>query len=129
MYSKQHALYARGRTWSLLELPYLNQSDITHVLESVSLNTQPMQYFPGLGGENSGLVSRDQTMDSVPGPSGHNSMDRKKDCKVFCPIFNRKFPVSAINEHVDACLDRKTAPTTICITREDEGKNLEENNS
>ena len=87
-----------------------------------------MQYFPGFGGENSGMVSRDQTLDSAPGPSGHNSMDRKKDCKVFCPIFNRKFPVSAINEHVDACLGRKTT-STICITREDEGKNLEENNS
>ena len=54
-------------------------------------------------------------------------MDRKKYCKVFCPICNRKFPVSAINEHADACLDRQTTPTTICNTSEDEGENLEEN--
>ena len=66
-------------------------------------------------------------MDSATGPSGHNSMDRKNYCKVFCPICNRKFPVSAINEHADACLDKQTTPTKICITSEDEGKNLEEN--
>ena len=68
-------------------------------------------------------------LDSVPGPSRHNSMDRKNYCKVFCPICNRKFPVSAINEYADACLDKQTTPTTICITTEDEGNNLEENGS
>ena len=92
---------------SLLELDaYLNQNDIVNVSENVSLNTQPLQHFPGFWGENSGLVGRDQTLNSVLGPSRHNSMDRKKYCKVFCPICNRKFPVSAINEHADACLDR-----------------------
>ena len=95
----------------------------------MSLNTQPPQHFPGFWGENLGIISRDQTLESVPGPSGHNSIDRKKYCKVFCPICNRKFPVSAINEHADACLDRQTTPTTICITSEDEGENLEENDS
>ena len=95
----------------------------------MSLNTQPPQHFPAFWGENSGVVSRDQTLDSVPGPSGHNSMDRKKYCKVFCPICIRKFQVSAINEHADACLDRQTTPTTICSTSEDEGENLEENDS
>ena len=55
-------------------------------------------------------------------------MDRKNYCKVFCPICNRKFPVSAINEHADACLDKQTTPT-ICITSEDESENLEENDS
>ena len=54
-------------------------------------------------------------------------MDRKNYCEVFCPICNRKFPVSAINEHADACLDKQTTPTTICITNEDEDENLEEN--
>ena len=92
---------------SLSELDaYLNQNDIINVSENVSLNTQPLQHFPGFWDENSGLVSRDQTLDSVPGLGGRNSMDRKKYCKVFCPICNRKFPVSAINEHADACLDR-----------------------
>ena len=115
---------------SLSELDaYLNQNDIINVSENVSLNTQALQHFPGFWGENSSLVSRDQILDSVSGPSGHNSMDRKKYCKVFCPTFNRKFPVGAINEHANACLDRQTTPTTICITSEDEGKNLEENNS
>ena len=112
---------------SLSELDaYLNQNDIINVSENVSLNTQPLQHFPGFWDENSGFASRDQTLDSVPGRSGHNSMDRKK-CKISCPICNRKFPVSAINEHADACLDRQTTPTTICITSEDEGENLEEN--
>ena len=32
-------------------------------------------------------------------------------------------------QHADACLDRQTTPTKICITSEDEGKNLEENDS
>ena len=98
----------------LLELDaYLNQNDIINV----SLNTQPLQHFPGFWGE------------SVPGPSGHNKMDRKNYCKVFCSICNSKFPVSAINEHPDVCLDKQTTPTTICITSEEEGKNLEENDS
>ena len=56
-------------------------------------------------------------------------MDRKKSCKVFYPISNKKFPVSAINEHADACLDRQTTPTTIFITSEDEGEILEESDS
>ena len=80
---------------------YLNQDDIINVSENVSLNTQPPQHFHGFWSEHSGLVSRDQTLDSVPGPSGHSSMDRKKYCKAFCPICNRKFPVSAINEHAE----------------------------
>ena len=113
---------------SLLELDaYLNQNDIINVSENVPLNTQPLQHFPGFWGENSSLVSGDQMLDSVPGPSGHNSVDRKNYWKVFCPICNRKFPVSVINEHADACLDKQTTPTKICITSEDEGKNLEEN--
>ena len=107
---------------------YLNQNDI-NVSENLSLNTQHLQHFPSFWGENSSLVSGDQMLDSVPGPSRHNSMDRKNYCKVFCPICNRKFPVSAINEHADACLDKQTTPTTICITTEDEGNNLEENGS
>ena len=49
--------------------------------------------------------------------------------KVFCPICNRTFPVSAINEHADACLEKQTTQTTICITSDDEGENLEQNNS
>ena len=32
-------------------------------------------------------------------------------------------------QHADACLDRKTTPAKICITSEDKGKNLEENDS
>ena len=113
---------------SLLEVDaYLNQNDIIHVLEYVSLKAQPQEHFLGFWGENSGLVSKDQTMDSITGPGGHKSMDRKKYCKVFCPICNRKFPVRAINEHADACLDRQTTPTTIFNTSEDEGENLEEN--
>ena len=32
-------------------------------------------------------------------------------------------------QHADACLDRQTTPTTICITSEDKRKNLEENDS
>ena len=112
---------------SLSELDaYPNQNDTINVSENVSLNSQPLQHFRGFWGENSSLVNGDQILDSVPGPSGHNSMDRKNYCKVFCPICNRKFPVSAINEHADACLDKQTTPTTICITSEDEGKNLEE---
>ena len=115
---------------SLSELDvYLNQNDIINVSENVSLNTQPLQHFPGFWGENSSPVSRDQILDSVSGPSRHNSMDRKKYCEVFCPTCNRKFPVSAINEHANACLDSQTTPTTICITSEDEGGNLEENDS
>ena len=47
--------------------------------------------------------------------------------EVFCRICNRKFPVSVINEHADACLDKQTTPTKTSITSEDEGKNLEEN--
>ena len=105
----------------------LNQNNI-NVSENASLNTQPMQRFPGFLGENSSLVSGDQIMDSVPGPSGHNSMDRKNYCKVFCPRCSRKFPVTAINEHADACSDRQTTPT-VCITSEDECENLEENDS
>ena len=105
----------------------LNQNDIKNVLENVSRNTQPLQHFPSFWGENSGLVSRDQTLDSVPGQSGHNSMDRKRYCKVFRPVRNTKLPVNAINEHAHVCLDRQTSPTTICITSEGEGKNLEEN--
>ena len=105
---------------SLSELDaYLNQSNAINVSENVSLNTQPLQHFPGFWG--------DQMLDSVSGPSGHNSMYRKNYYKVFCPICNRKFPVSAINEHADACLDKQTTPTTICIKSEDEGENLEEN--
>ena len=54
----------------------------------------------------------------------------KKSCKkVFCPICNIKFPVSAINENVDTCLDRQTTPTKVCTTSEDEGEYLEENDS
>ena len=68
-------------------------------------------------------------LDSVPDPNGHISMDRKKYCEVFFPICNGKFPTSAINELVDACLDRQTTLTTICVTREDEGENLEDNDS
>ena len=60
---------------------YLNQNDIINVSENVSLNTQPLQHFPGFWGENSGLASRGQTLDSVPRPSGHNSMDRKNIVK------------------------------------------------
>ena len=56
-------------------------------------------------------------------------MDRKNYCKVFCPTCNRKFPVCTINEHADACLEKQTTPTTICITSEDESENLEENDS
>ena len=67
-------------------------------------------------------------LDSDPGPSGHNSMDRKNYCKVFCPICSRKFPVTAINEHADACSDKQATPT-ICITSEGECENLEENDS
>ena len=77
---------------------------------------------------NCGL-SRDQMLFSVPDRSGHNSMNRKTYCKVFCQICNRKFPVCAINEHADACLDRQTTPTTICTMSVDEGENLEENDS
>ena len=105
----------------------LNQNNI-NVLENTSLNTQPMQRFPGFWGENSSLVSGDRIMDSAPGPSGHNSKDRKNYCKVFCPISSRKFPVTAINEYADACSDRQTTPT-ICITSEDECENLEGNDS
>ena len=68
----------------------------------MSLNTQPLQHFSGFWGENSSQVSGDQMLDSVADPSGHNSINRKKHCKVFCPIWNWKFPVSAINEHADA---------------------------
>ena len=107
----------------------LKQSDTINVSENVSLNTQPLQHFPGFWGENYSLVRTDQMLDSVPGPSGHNRMDRKNYCKVFCPICNIKFPVSAINEHADACLDKQTTPTTICITSEDKGENLEGNDS
>ena len=99
---------------------YLNQNDIINA----SLNTQPLQRFPGFWGENSSLVGGDQMLDSVPGPSGHNSMDRKNYCKVFCPICSRKCPVTAINEHADAYSDKQTTPT-ICITSEDECENLE----
>ena len=107
---------------SLSELDaHLNQNDIINVSEKVSLNIQPLQHSSVFGGEDSSLVSRDQMLDSVPGPSEHISMDRKKYCKVFFPICNGKFPTSAINELVDACLDRQTTLTTICITREDEG--------
>ena len=38
---------------------YSNQNDIINVLENVPLNTQPLQHFPGFGGENSSLVSGD----------------------------------------------------------------------
>ena len=110
---------------SLSELDaYLNQNDTTNGSENVSLNTPPLQQFPGFWNENSSLVSGEQMLDSVPGPSGHNSMDRKNYCEVFCPICNRKFPVSAINEHADACLDKQTPPTTICITSEDKDEKL-----
>ena len=68
-------------------------------------------------------------MDCATGPSGHNSMDRKNYSEVFCPICNRKFPISTINEPADACLDKQTTPTKTCITSEDEGENLEENDS
>ena len=88
-----------------------------------------MQHFAGFWGENSCVVSRDQILDSVLGPSGHNSMDRKKSCKVFSPICNKKFPVIEINEHADSCLDRQTTPTIICIRREEDDENLEENYS
>ena len=86
---------------------FFNQNEITYVSENVSLNTQPLQHFPDFWGENSILVSGDQMLDSVPGPSGHSSMDRKNYCKVFCPICNRTFPVSAINEYADACLENR----------------------
>ena len=74
---------------------YLDESDIVSVMENVSLNIQPLQHFPGFGGKNSSLVSGDQKLDRVPGARGHNSMERKNDWKVFCPIRNRKCPVSA----------------------------------
>ena len=49
---------------SLSELDaYLNQSNAINVSENVSLNTQPLQHFPGFWG--------DQMLDSVSGPSGH----------------------------------------------------------
>ena len=38
---------------------YFNQDDIIKVLENVSRNTQPLQHFPGFGGENPSLVSGD----------------------------------------------------------------------
>ena len=115
---------------SLSELDaYLNQNDIVNVSGNVSLNTQPPQDFPDFWGENSSLVSGDQRLDCATGPSGHNSKDRKNYSEVFCPICNRKFPISTINEPADACLDKQTTPTKICITSEDEGENLEENDS
>ena len=56
--------------------------------------------LPSFCGENSSLLSRDQTLDSVPGQSGHNSIDIKKS-EVFCPICNKKFPVIAINKNAE----------------------------
>ena len=71
---------------SLSELDaYLNQNEITNISENVSLNTHPLQHFPHFWGGNSSLVSGDQMLDSVPGPSGHNSMDRKNYCKSILP--------------------------------------------
>ena len=71
---------------SLSELDaYLNQNEITNISENVSLNTQPLQHFPHFWGGNSSLVSGDQMLDSVPGKSGHNSMDRKNYCKSILP--------------------------------------------
>ena len=58
---------------SLSELDvYLNQKDIINVSENMSLNTQSLQHFPGIWGENFALVSEVQTLGSVPDPSGHN---------------------------------------------------------
>ena len=71
-------------------------------------------------------------MESVPHPSGHNSIDRNKSIlrKKYSAQYNvTKFLVSTINEHADTCLDRQTTPTRICFTSEDKDKNLEENDS
>ena len=72
----------RPEETSLLELDAsFNQNGITNVLENVSLNTQPVQHFPCFWSKNSDLVSRHQTLNSVPGPSGHNCMVEKSFVK------------------------------------------------
>ena len=67
----------------------------------------------------------DNFPDETPGAATSSSTSSMSTVhKVFCPICNKKFPTTYIEEHADACLASKQDPTVVTIFDSDGSDSL-----